>query len=1505
MRQVSTLQQDQQFKIDRAEALTGFLGFYRGKFVRRGTKVIDVLWNIYAMLLMPSVSGINLDSSGLDKSTRTVISPDNRKSMHAKSALYRLQGEKRFVLKAVGMGVGTVTLPSVINDLLTTIKAQNAAFSREVALEGKDSVSAYLEGKTFDTVFTGDQLAARLNLDQRGREIIRTAVESVSIETVAGKYALVFRFTIPFKQAEYLGQASALDIKNANLYAFFFSWISSNFATDSGAEVAPYSVPMTKIAHQVNAAKADPSAKVTRSVNEDSILVTHLNQMLWLPEIDNTDRYEQALIEFGSRPDGSFSYDQSEAINPAEVNVGNLGTKKLPVNMPLLTDWVNRRFAYVNTSGNVSTIDLGACVPLNSFHIKRLLDTPVTNSTNSNPLGYALFLANATRPGFMNQVKPSEDEVPAQLWRQLEPHLDDPGFLNQLPSRINRYWVANGKNDPSGLLETTRGPKGDTWTNLPVRAFHEQSAIPEVRFVGRAIKLADAILEENLDVVFRKYSVPTVIEALATLKAFLKYCPQYDVVVTRDQEERAAYLDQGLDPNHKVEPLPNMRKDAKFQPHQARAENKMRRGPRFAIYEVDAGGGKSMMILTNILRELKNNRCRRPIIACPPHLVSGYVKEAVYFTEGKLNVVPITNITMKQHGPEKMTKFVQKAPRNTIFVTDFDFVRNKATDVCYGNQVTTIYKNAEFLRAQEFDLICVDESHYLRNPSTRTKAMQSFMIEIPMKRLASGTFVTDTLADVAPQFGLFDPTVFGTKDQFVLEYAQEMRGSKVLAWRAGAEQAIRARMSEHCVLVNHKRKEWAALLPTPVEKFFGVELTDNQRALYESILQKTIEKLREAVAKDPELKEALESNDDTKLEEIQLKLKRHLARLEAFLSTPETDEAGKDFLLLPEDKVSPKVKKIYERIREHLDQKIPGKILIFTNYKAAAKSVYDNAPPDIKKMMIHYTADKKVECKAQFETNANKQIMVGVENSMNTGLNFQFASRLIRMETVWTPGILEQGNSRVNRPNLKGDEFREVLYFDWIIINRTIDITKISRLISKMISKAKFDEHDNPSYENLIVPPQIPMTIETIAEHNDFQESLLPYLEAYQEYKQVQKADYDEYKARNAAEVKNIPIPVQGNMEGSALMTRVPYVPDMEIYGEGELGLVRYDQFVSQDLDSVDDDDDDAEADAGEGETDEEDDVKSKVAEERATLKGQPVHTEDGDGIITGVSKRRVRVVFPDGTRKVFRKFAVYIITRASTNSKDMRDALLKEVGELPLTEPFEVPVEDGDANKKRKQGKLKTALNEMTAPSAEFDITIINDYLALALRTDDTSADIVGKLSNFGFVKSFDYYYSKIIGPRNLLKLFQDWQAAGFKIDKATNAAFINIYTALKGNKKAGARYGFATEQGLRNWLRTQIKPTSDPKEIHPYPISQDENFYIALPIQGQAGTRAAIKYQPMNIRWKLGGGETEVYRFVTKKQDIIGLLKQIKEAGIEITNLDELKEQYDALQQFRPRAD
>lgn len=1355
----------------------------------------------------------------------------------------------------------------------------------------------------------------------RTKDILKNCLVSLEAGTLGSDFVIWANWIINQKEAEYLNNCPFLEIKLSNFYPSISEWGATCYGQNGQIPITVASV----ISVTTDVKKTLQGSNIKPRVGIDGMIVDINLRYYTLPEDDRASEYEQRLMDFGLQDDGSYTWQQKVETDENGNQIFDMSDpsskKKMPVNIPVFTDWLNDKFVYSNTAGALTVMDLGTSVPVKAYHLQKVLNMPLSLEDGDAAISILMTGINAAsqlKPGLL-AGRPTSEELDGWDQEQIDRRFRG---ANSFPDLLRAAMVVHS--DAFGDLLDFDIIDGDYTPRL--YQLDPSNGVKSLRFLGRIIWDANKIVSENVDVMYSKLSVITTRQVLAILNIVSQYANDRDAIVATDKKDREAYLDQGLDPNYTAEALPNIRKDLKYAPHQFRVQNKMRRGPAFAIWAVAAGGGKTPLAITNCINELDKKRCRKPIILCPSHLISNYVKDIVYFTSGRMNVIPITNTTFASQGEEKLKKLLEHSPPNTIVLSDFNFIKNRTDVVAYGTKSIKIFKNAEFLRQFEFDMVIVDECHFLKNvKSARRGAVARFMQDVPMKRLASGTFVADTPKDVVSQVALLDPTIFGSVANFIKDYAAEAKGEKILAYKPGGIKAMKDLINEHCVYASAKRKEWAALLPTKHESFLRVDLSADQRIMYESILQETLELIKEAMAKKPALKEMIEAKDETLAEQLEAKLKPYMARLERFLSAPEADPAASVFLKDPEDFISPKAKEIYRICQEHLDKKIIGKVLIFTQYKASAQAVYDNAPAHLKQMMIHYTALNKIEGRTAFEREDDKKIMVGVSSSMDTGLNFQHVSRLIRMETVWTPGTLEQGNSRINRPQMKSEELRTDIYFNWLVVNQSVDITKTSRLIAKIIDATKFDEKDNPAYDVLEELPATPITLDSIKTNNDFNTDLWTYLEEYQKYQSIVKEDYKQYLEENPNSVEPVPCATKGLLTGSKLISRVPYVPEMEIYNAAELGLVRYDEFVRQDMEALDSDSED-DSDDESGDTDDKDDddldesddipiedettdpkilvkraAKEATRQERILIKHRAVHTEFGDGVCTGIGPKRIRVRMSDGQLIRVPKMSVFIITRSTTNGIDMRNELLKQVGEIPLDTPITVPVEDSPQDKKRKdKGKGKDVeqpQDKTETLSAEFDFTVMNDHLGIMYRGDKTDSAVTNALQNFGFRISPEYTFSRIGNHRILINIFKAWRAKKFEIDLHTNTLFKEIYDAIRANKTALNIFGFSTKLSLKNFYREQIKVSADPKMIKIYPMVQDGVLYIMLPKKGQAGNAKASRVTSPGIRWKHGGGEDEVIKFVTTKQEAKDTLQQIISAGIQITNIDELGGQFKKL--------
>jgi hypothetical protein len=1566
MRPLTNLRQQVQFKLDKKEMRSGFVGIFDPKLGSRNV-LNQVYYCLVADAICPTVRNIAPDADLVKKimsPSEGVPSPlrdkDRKRVVH--SVLKKNNAAKRLEFRTT-LGIVSDKYMTSSLDMAGVFQGPLNIQDHDYQLSGDYATNPSIGG---GKIITGKEVASWKNIHPKARAMFETCLEKIEATQSNGQVWIWATWIISQKEAEYLCNCKWMELRMSDIYPTLIDWVASIFGRYTRLPKTISKVSM--IAHEVKETLAAAKGTVKPRVGVDGIVADINGGFYVIPEVDQSAQYEQMLMDFGLKPDGTYSWAQIKSlgglgagdaspVGGEDDDEGNgegnddlqedngdeetlqidlnetkqSGGKKLPANMPIFSDWLNDKFVYSNTAGNLAVYDLSDTMPAKEFHFSEWLSTTITGNEQRGSGSAAIMAQMVNVAGQLDGTvwdAPKADDFAgsemAMSILSLPKNQEQPRSFAGAMDMAFRLQTQVYEGDEDKMPYAERGTK---FYYVKIEDLQPESQFDGFKFVGRILLKAAKAIEENMEVLYNRMSVMSALQLLAYSR-MIKHAPHAHVIREQDMAKRGKYINQAVDPNYKLKPIPNIHDKIVLRPHQYKVQNLMREHPENAAYPVDAGGGKTILILLNILEEMRDGKIKKPIIACPSTLVDQYVQEAVDQTHGRVNIIPVTNQTARMHGLERLQKMIETAPPNTIVVTDFDFVKGKNKNVAYGNKSVVVWNNAEWLRQFEFDLIAIDEVHKLKNlASARRQAVARLMQDIPYKRIASGTLVDDTLVDLVSQVALFDPTIFGSQEKFKSTYAASERGGKVLAWRQGAQKEIQQRISEHCIWAQAKRKEWAALLPTPVEQFWAVNLTENQRLLYDSILKETTDLIEEAMAKNPELKEALESGDETLADDLESMLRPYLSRLERFLSAPEVDEAASIFLKSPEDLVSPKVRKVHEICREHIERKIPGKIVIFTNYTASAKAVYDHAPPDLKKLMIHYTAGRKMECRAQFAKDDRKLIMVGQSSSMDTGINFQVASRLIRMETIWTPGTLEQGNARINRPQLKSKEARTHVYFDWLAVNRSIDITKIARLTAKIISKAKFDNAKEGTYDKVADMKVIPMRISTIASKNDFATDLKDYLLAYQDMQRLRDKDYADYIRDNPDKIDPVAQPQGGMLKGSKLMSRVPYVPGMTIYGTEQLGLVRYDEFCNIDLDELELEDN--EVDEG-GKDDEEkvaeDDpkkaeklrhiaqLKLRWAAELELAMNMPCHTEFGDGVIYG-ARRKVWVRLRTGEVLRVPKLQTFVITRTTTNAKDMRKELLKAVGDVPLTEPIEVPVEvGGETNKRRKKiedqeikkgkrgGKIieeEPEVDEEEAkPQASFQFTVINDMLAIMLDVENSSDGVAEAMQNYGFKISPEYWFCRLKGPKMMLKLFNTLAAKGFTIDKKTSDHLRSIWAYMeKHGRQMIGQVGFASTLDITHFHREVIKPSSDPKHLKIYPMVQDGVLYMVAPSKGQTGNNKAVHVQVPQIQWKRGGGADEFLRFCHNKNEAKDVLAKIKEDGFEILNSDELGKQWKAL--------
>lgn len=819
----------------------------------------------------------------------------------------------------------------------------------------------------------------------------------------------------------------------------------------------------------------------------------------------------------------------------------------------------------------------------------------------------------------------------------------------------------------------------------------------------------------------------------------------------------------------------------------------------------------TILAIVDILRQIDRGEKGPFIIACPAGLVPDYVAEISYATAGKINPIAITTDVWETHErglKGSLRSIVKSAPINTIIVVAYRTLTLGSYDVCYGQEIVTVYPVIQFLRSFRPTYAFFDECHTLRTKTSKTrKAALRLMAGCKKKRLASGTMVANTLQDIVGQISLIDPTLFGSEDDFRETYMEVVEGTrgKKRKPRPGAETAVKNLLFSNMVIAGADRKQWAYKLPKQKRSFLAVEMTPLQQVTHDFILEAVFKDMAPKVSDDDEafvkalpgekddvtarsqdrlaasivrsraraaeriakghklykstavipdsivddegnvnLKglvelarinqgknsvvepsdEVEEEDDEDKKKEKKPEGLNYLSIVETFISGPEDYEALMAYVsnrynvpFLESDLSSPKVDACISRIREHLQNTPQGKFIVFCNYNATREAIIRALPEDIKKVTINYMAEQKLTQRKEFVDNDEIRGLIGIEKSLSTGFNLQVGTRLIRVETVWTPADIEQGDSRINRPSVKKGEVRDRIYYDTIIADDSLDVAKVASLVSKKIAQIKFDQTEAVSLDDvastvkqtenpffaLETPDPFNLSPQGILDNCNVQEMNARYLVPLETVSKMLERTYAQFALDNKEKMFANPEIIQEaqNPEdtifpkelikkekaivekapppGSFIMYRIPYTLGMELYKADALGLVPYKKWLEEMGFSKFRDNLGLTSSYRPGP-----DIKfgspayaaGLKAHTAALLKAEKdfvqkhkprIHTDLGDGVLETARQVNLAVrMSATGYLEGVKRNKAFVITRTYTNVQDIRQALISN-SKLPI----------------------------------------------------------------------------------------------------------------------------------------------------------------------------------------------------------------------------------------------
>lgn len=1066
-------------------------------------------------------------------------------------------------------------------------------------------------------------------------------------------------------------------------------------------------------------------------------------------------------------------------------------------------------------------------------------------------------------------------------------------------------------------------------------------------------------------------------------------------------------------------------------PHQAEDLMVLKNHPKIAILDIDPGGGKTSILLADIAMTYGDGLIKRPFIICPNGLVGNWIEDLHKHMEGRWNIIPITTDTYRTWGNKKLTKMIKEAPPNTIVVVGSSFLSNKGkTQLILGNAVETVSDTLEFCKKFEPDYVAIDESHRLRNTTSNIhKLVKSLnqMSSVKFGRIGTGTFIQNVLSDCVGQVAVFNAQPFRTKDDFDNTYKKpivDAGGNVILDYDAGTPRAIREHLSKFATVLSHKKKDWAFMLPLPVETFISVEFEDadaeggrRHRMFYDAVLKRTLIELRndkiikallkgkgaEEVDDDDaddeetvEDKEAGKSSsvttpsgtkvdvadieiEDDNLDALEAALQPYLQRLERILTDPFGDEGLKDVAdaffgsdFNRETFVTAKVRKTVSRIEKHFEPnewkhgsdykssdmadfngkryifrpeepignttlktlKSPeedtenwkpqsvGKVLVFCRYVRSVDSIYRALPKELQKRAVrfHGEEENKWENLNRFKNDPTVDILIANEQAISEGHNLQKATRFIRIEAPWAPGELDQSSSRVFRPDVAGETQRQIIFLDWIICNGTLEVAKLGRLISKMLKKTQFDELDNPKYYKNLNPlnlPIIKMSLDNIqylskmddlcAIGGDGSTSNIhghSYIGQYQYLVHETAAEFREMKrTRRATMVDVIPTPMP---EGSAVIEHTPWIANIKIpdrLGEGLLSL----NGVLQEEDHP---------------------VTIAFAKDKDSLLGQFVRTEFGLGTISKVSTRRgernneLSKVWVDlvqgGTVENLSPSKVFLATKVteqmkSKGSKNAPKITDEDKKRTEKARKIAEKAEERDAKRSTKfkkdlESSLKRRPKVVEEEVDEVEDTIhlnlypvvYNQFLALEALPVEEDVDL--DLKKFGFSQFNEYAWIPVKTYKNFNAIL-DYLEAKFTLSHKTERLLESLFDSFiegKGRKFA-VEVAPVAQLPLFYKTRHTLTVVKNPKkpDLKLYPVILNGSLMLVVdmatnPVFRRHVNKAIAGTTPV-AKFQVADGLD--IAFFSTKRDMIAKVKELRQGGYVVDNIDELKEEVNNL--------
>lgn len=371
----------------------------------------------------------------------------------------------------------------------------------------------------------------------------------------------------------------------------------------------------------------------------------------------------------------------------------------------------------------------------------------------------------------------------------------------------------------------------------------------------------------------------------------------------------------------------------------------------------EMGLGKTLQMLA-LLRATQASPC---LVVCPTSLVYNWEAEARKFVPS-LRVLSI-------HGPQRRGQFA-KIPQHDLIITSYALLR----------------RDAEQYRGLEFDTVVLDEAQHIKNRQTQN-AQAVKVIGARHKMVLTGTPLENSVLDLWSIFDFLAPGYLGPHDLFRERYEIPIVRDRDSAARARLARRLRP------FLLRRLKRDVAADLPEKIEQVSYCELDDDQRALYQQVLEAG-------------RRELLENGDQPQGRMLVLTT---LLRLRQICCDPR---------LLKLERASAAVSAKTELFLELLEEVLDGghRVLVFSQFTTMLGLLREElAAREIPFCYLDGATQDRAQVVEKFQSDPAIPVFLISLKAGGVGLNLTGADTVVHFDPWWNPAVEAQATDRAHR----------------------------------------------------------------------------------------------------------------------------------------------------------------------------------------------------------------------------------------------------------------------------------------------------------------------------------------------------------------------------------------------------------------------------------------------------------------------------------------------------------